>query len=126
MSQQIINNGEGGLAVRTALNQMFTELYAAVAPTAPVVIEMMAGNTNADVAAGTLITNIFLVPQTGLVTLRIGTTPNGQEILQDLQINGFQQITAQQYFQGAGTLYFTFTSGSGTMNVYIFYINGLV
>ncbi len=126
MALQVIENGESGLAVRSALNGMFAELYAALAPTTPVIIIDMNGNTIVDVSAGTLITNIYLVQQAGTVTLRIGITPNGQEILSDTVINGFQPIQAQQYFQADGTLYFTFSSGSGMVNAYIFYINGLI
>lgn len=126
MAQSIIENGESGLAVRTALNNMFTELYAAAAPSAPIVIEAMAGNTNVAVSAGVLINNIYITQQTGSVTLRIGITPNGEELLSDTEIDVFQAVMAQQYFKTAGTLYFTFSGGAGTLNVYIFYINGLV
>jgi len=122
MAQSIIANGESGLAVRTALNDMFTELYATVAPTKPEVILNMAGNTNISITAGVLINNIYIVQKTRAITLRIGLTPNGEEILSDTPIDVFQQVSAQQYFSSAGTLYFTFSSGSGTLNVYLFYL----
>ena len=126
MPKQTINNGENALAVRTALNNMFTELYAAVAPTAPEIILNMAGNTSVTVGAGTLLNNIYITPQTGTVVLRIGITPNGQEILEDTEIDIFQPVITQEYFKTAGTLYFTFTSGIGMLNAYVFYISGLV
>lgn len=126
MAQQIIENNETGIAVRTALNDMFTELYSAVIPFNPIVIKPLSANTNVSVPAGILINQIYLIPETGVVNLRIGITPNGQEILADTVINFFQPIQAQQYFEAPGTLYFTFTSGSGSLNVYIYYINNLI
>lgn len=122
MSRVNIENGNSGLTARNAINGNFTELYANLP--LPIKIAGMAANFNQAIAANVMVTNIFIKPVSGgPVTLRIGTTANGQEILPDTPVSGQQIVNANEYFGSAGTLYFTFSSGSGNLNVRIDVIN---
>lgn len=125
MAQQIINNGESGLAVRTALNSMFGELYGAIGPFQPIVLPAVSANYTQPIVAGIFVTYLFIVPVGGSITLNIGTTPNGGEILSDTAISSFTPISGQTYFSGAGNIYFTLT-GTGSININIYYIGNLL
>ncbi len=125
MAQQTIDNGESGLNVRTALNEMFGELYGAIGPFQPIVLPNVDANYTQPIVAGVFITNIFIIPVSGSITLNIGTTPNGGEILPDLAITGFTPIVAQTYFPTSGNLYFTLT-GTGIININIYYIGNIL
>ena len=122
MAQQTITNGEGGLSARDAINGNFTELYASLP--IPIKIAGMNANYNQAIAANAMVAAIAIAPISGgPITLRIGITANGQEIFPDTAISGFTPVQAQQYYASAGTLYFTFTSGTGTLNVLIDVLN---
>ena len=113
MSQIIINNGDSGLVVRNALNQMFTELYGAIV--SPVKLPGVNSNTTQVISADTYVESIYLTATSGTPTVRIGTTPNGQDICPDVQPGSFQNIFVQQYFAVSTTLYITLSGG--TINV---------
>lgn len=123
MAQQIISDSESGLSARNALNSMFAELYAAIVQ--PIRILGAGGNTIQPILANTMVVQLQIRALTGsFPTVRIGTTPNGQDILDDTVINAAGYlVSVQQYFSGAGNLYFTWTTGSGTVNVRIDVIN---
>lgn len=122
MAQVIINNGDTGLLTRDNLNNMFTDLYSGIFP--PIKIPGMSANYNQAIGANTMVTAINIKPVTGgPITLRIGLTPNGQEILADTVIATPQPVNVTQEFDSSGTLYFTFTSGTGTLNIRIDVIN---
>ncbi len=125
MAQQTIDNGESGLHVRTALNEMFGELYGAIGPFQPIVLPNVDANYTQPIVEGVFITNIFIIPVSGSITLNIGTTPNGGEILPDLAIGSFTPISAQEYFGTSGNLYFTLT-GTGIININIYYIGNIL
>lgn len=116
--QQIIENAESGLNVRTALNQNFTELYSAIIT--PIKLTVTGSQTQI-ISANTFITYISLTPLTGTPNLNIGTTNGGGEILDTTEIDGFTPILVQQYFPNASILYFNL-SGIGSVNVRIDYI----
>lgn len=113
MSQIIINNGDSGLVVRNALNQMFTELYGAIV--SPVKLPGVNSNTTQVISSDTFVEAIYLTATSGTPTVRIGTTPNGQEICPDVQPGSFQTVFVQQYFAVSTTLYITLSGG--TINV---------
>lgn len=121
MSQQIILNGESGLNVRNALNQMFAELYASLNP--PILITDASTTFSQAIIANTMVLSIFLTTLSGTPTIRIGTSLNGEEILPDTEIDTYQLVSAQQYFLASGALYFTWTGGIGEVNVRIDAIN---
>lgn len=122
MSLQVINNNEQGGSVRTKLNNMFTELYNAIP--IPLKLQGLTANTQQVIPANSWIGHLFLIAVTGTPTLRIGTTPNGTDIMGDTVINSsMQELTLDQYFENQTTLYFTFVSGTGNVNVRIDIIN---
>jgi len=120
MAQQIISDGESGLASRNAINANFTELYAInnVAIKQPGIT----GNLNQTIDANTFVQFITIFPVAGTPVIRIGTTPNGVDLMDDTLIDNSQSyypVQVQQYFLATGTIYFTFTSGSGTIDIRI-------
>lgn len=123
MAQQNISDSESGLNVRNALNSMFAELYANIVQ--PIRILGASGNTIQPILANTMVVQLQIRALTGSSpTIRIGLTPNGQEILDDTVVNTVGQfVSIDQYFSGAGNIYFTWTTGSGSVNVRIDVIN---
>lgn len=113
MAQQTINNGDTGLAVRTALNGMFGELYGALV--IPLKLTGVNANTNQDIPDNTFLQDIFISATVGTPTLRIGTTPNGTDIMPDTAPGSFSQVSVQQYIATATTLYITISGG--TVNI---------
>lgn len=118
---QYIANGEPGLDVRNALNSMFTELYGAISPYQPIILLGVDSNYNLPVPANYFITNIYIKPVSGAITLNIGTSPNGGEILPDMLIDYTLPIAANLDFPTPGNLYFTL-SGTGTLNITIYFV----
>lgn len=114
MAQQIISNSEGGLSVRTKLNTMFSELYNSLA--VPLKLTGINANTTLAIDANSYVKAIFLSKVTGNPTVRIGTTPNGTDIMPDTIIGDFYQITLEQYFATLTSFYITI-SGGGSLNV---------
>lgn len=111
-----INDGDSGLLVRTELNAMLSELYASIL--LPVKRPNVTGNTTIAIPANSNILDMAIVAASGTPTIRIGTTPNGEEIMEDTVITSIPTpIVVNQYFGGAGTLYITFSSGVGAINI---------
>lgn len=119
MAQQLIENSESGLDVRNALNSMFTEIYGLLSGQQPIKIQGASANFSQAILANTYIVDMQVRPLSGTPTLRVGLTPNGQEIMDDTVINAAQAVVIQLYFANAGLLYFTWTSGSGQVNIRI-------
>lgn len=119
MAQQLIQNSESGLDVRNALNGMFTEIYGLLSGQQPIKIQGASGNLSQAILANTYVVDMQIRPLSGTPTLRVGLTPNGQEIMVDTVINDAQPVVIQLYFSTAGLLYFTWTSGIGQVNIRI-------
>jgi hypothetical protein len=113
MALQIINNGESGLVVRNKLNSMFSELYSAIV--LPLKINGATGNTQQIIPVDTYLQALYMSATAGTPTIRIGTTPNGEEICPDVQPGAFQSVIVQQYFSAGITLYITLSGG--TVNI---------
>jgi hypothetical protein len=113
MAQIPINNGQSGLVVRNALNGMFTELYSAVV--LPLKLTGINANTQQAIPVDTFLQAIYISATVGTPTIRIGTTPNGEEICPDVQPGAFQSVIVQQYFASGTTLYITMSGG--TVNI---------
>lgn len=113
MSQLFITLGMKGDDAKDVINNNFTELYGAI-PT-PVKLPGEVTNFTKDLPANTMITGISLLALVNNPTIRIGITPNGQEILPDTVTGPSQDLNAQYYCQDATTLYFTFVQGPGAI-----------
>lgn len=109
MAQQIVNNNESGLNCRNAINSNFSELYSAIVQ--PLKQIGITGNTQQIVPANTYLQSVFISLVSGTPTIRIGTTPNGQEICPDVQPNTLQITAVDQYFANQTTLYVTLSGG---------------
>jgi hypothetical protein len=109
MAQQTINNGESGLVVRNKLNDMFGELYGAIV--LPVRRNDVSGNFQQLISGNAYLNAVYISKTFGTPTIRIGTTPNGEEICPDIQPGDFQSVIVQQYFSGGASLYITLSGG---------------
>lgn len=119
MSQQIVNNGEAGVDARTAINSNFTELYSSLV--LPLKLAGVNANTSQPIAANTFVQDIFISASAGTPLLRIGTTPNGTDIMPDTTPGSFAQVSVQEYFASLTTLYITISGG--TVNIRINVLN---
>jgi hypothetical protein len=70
----------------------------------------LTGNINVPIAANTFVDKIFVFQAGGTPIVRIGLTPNGEEIMPDTTITDSQLVKPEQISQGV-TLYFTINSG---------------
>jgi hypothetical protein len=122
MSQTIINNNDTGLAVRTALNTMFGELYGT--QVIPVKLLNRSGNFTQAVPANTWIERITVIPESGVPDIKIGTSLHGSEILDTTQIGNSLPVLVQNYNAGSETLYFE--SSGGNVSVRIEEINPFI
>jgi hypothetical protein len=122
MAQVIINNGDSGLIARTALNGMFTELYGALI--LPLKLTGLNANTQQNFAANSYIQSIHLLRTAGTPTIRIGTTPNGTDILPDTSPADYAEIIENFYCQNLTTLYITISGG--TVNVRFGVVNNFL
>jgi len=110
MAQQIIENGQSGLVVREALNEMFTELYG----NTPVPIKMgtLSANTDQLITSNTFLATLEIVKVSGIPVVKIGTTPGGEEIFPLMELSGFSQSNVQLYCDVDKTIYFTISGGT--------------
>ena len=114
MAQQTINNGDSGLSARNKLNGMFTELYNSLI--IPMKLMGINANTSVNIPANSYVKTIFISETTSTPTVRIGTTPNGTDIMPDTLVGAFSQTTIEEYFASLTTFYITITGG-GAINV---------
>ena len=114
MAQQTILNGQSGLVVRNALNAMFAELYAAIVT--PIKLAGVSVNATQAIPANTFIQDIALTATSGSPTIRLGTTPNGTDIMPDTVIGNSQIVETLLYCQNLTTIYISH-SGSGTVSL---------
>ena len=117
MARTNINNGDTGLTVRTELNAMFTELYAGINLNPPVKLVNQTGNIFQAINADTWIQQIFITPNTGTSSIKIGITSEGNEILDTTVVGTYLPIVVQTYFPSAGNLYFAITGGSVNIRI---------
>lgn len=84
----------------------------------PIIIKHPAINATFTQNIGTnnFVKNISISQCQGTPTVRIGLTPNGQEILEDTVINDFVDNKSDQYFPNGGVIYFTFSGAAGFVN----------
>lgn len=112
MAQVIINNGDTGLAVRNALNNMLAELYSSVITATK--IKNQAANFIFQVPANTFVHDIFIAAVgDSTPTVRVGKTPNGNEWSgEDLTPDAEgDQLSPEKYFAPQTPIYFTIIGG---------------
>lgn len=109
MAQQIINNGETGLVVRTKLNEMFSELYGNTP--VPIKLPGISGNVSQLLPDNTFLATLEVGKVSGTPLLKVGTTPGGEELLPEIEIANFMQSNAQLYCATSQTIYFTLSGG---------------
>jgi len=112
MSQIIINNGDSGLTVRNNLNSMFTELYGALI--VPLKIPGINANYTQSIPANTYISKISLTATGGTPLVRIGTYPNGNDLMDDTIIGNSQIVNPGLYCGTVTPIYITI-SGPGAV-----------
>jgi hypothetical protein len=122
MAQQYISIGITGQQAQDIINGNFTELYNGA--TKLVKYSNQSANFTATIPANAYAWKIFLQLQSGSPTVRIGTTPNGTDILPDVSVTSSDcpgnsseiPVKTSSY-----PLYFTIT-GTGAINATIFEI----
>ena len=116
MAQTIINNNDTGLAVRTALNSMFTELYGNTVAI-PIKLLNQTGSFTQVIATNTWIEKIHAFAHSGVPDIKIGTSLGGNEILDTIQVGNDMAILLQRYFATGCTLYFVVSGGNVDLRI---------
>lgn len=118
MAQQFIIVGTtGGTDAAAIINGNFSELYGALQP--PVKLNGVNVNTQQPLLANSKVIEIDMSGTAGAPLVRIGLTPNGQEILPDTLIGNSQPVEPGYYSQNGDTLYFTVTGGTISVRMVI-------
>ena len=73
----------------------------------PVLLSDITGNVAQAIASNTWIDKITVFLKSGVPTIRIGTTPNGTDILDDIAIESFAIVKPEIYAPTATNIYFT-------------------
>lgn len=86
------------------------------------IIEILGATTDViqAIQEGNIVEKIYIIKNSGTLSIKIGLTPGGDEIYPDTNVDPFNNIQVQQYFAADGNLYFDLT-GSGNINIYIYY-----
>lgn len=101
--------GDDALGV---INGNFSELYGNLPETYKLPGTLV--NTQQAIVANTMVKNISLSGTAGAPIMRIGITPNGEELLPDSPIGNSFPVNAMQYFPDDGFLYFTISGPAGS------------
>lgn len=121
MGLVFIANLESGLNVRNALNSMFSELYSSA--TVPTILSNITSNTEiVGVPANSFIDSIGINASSDTM-IKIGTSAGGNQILDSLEINGFQLVVTQAYLATLSNIFITFVSGTGPVSLRFNIIN---
>lgn len=115
MAQGLIVLNMTGEAALEVINGNFTELYENLPTTYK--LPGIAVNTQQAIDANTMIKEISLSGTAGAPVVRIGTTPNGEDILPDTQVGNSLPILQRVYFPNAGNLYFTISDGTVSIRI---------
>lgn len=111
MSQTTINNGDGGSVARAAINNNFTELYAAI-PT-PIKLSGQSADTIIALPANTWLNYILITVTANSPTIKIGTVANAGDIMEEMtSMAGSYKIQIDKYFSSAQNIYFTISGGT--------------
>lgn len=109
MAQQFFDNTKTGLEVKTVIDANFTELYKSS------LVNLLDANKSIDftqvLPAGTMFDSIDILKISGNPVIRVGTTLNGIEIVDEIEITGCQIYESKQYFATSTTLFVTITGG---------------
>ena len=112
-----LNNLDSGLTVRTELNNMFTELYNAVANY--IQLLNVSANTNTVIVANTIVKNIVINVVSGTPTVNIGTTDGLGDIIVTSLLSGFNEFIVDEYYSAAQTYYIDVSGGTVSIGIEI-------
>lgn len=119
MAQNIINDGQGGLSVREALNDNFDQLFGA--GQFPIKIANVGGSFGEEIPANTWVSSTFITPLLGAPNISIyimDVDDNPVYFIQDFTFTSTTAVSIQQYFDVDTVLYFTFNN-TDTCNIRI-------
>lgn len=123
MSQQIINRGtvpddgtgDSAYVFSGKVNANFTELYSSIQP--PDVLINQTGTFSKSFGAKTWIEKFIIVPQLSTPSVKIGSEPGGNDILDTSEIGDYSLPVMIQLYYATGTIfYFTITGGNVNIN----------
>lgn len=115
MAQQILPNLESAVGARGIINGNFTELYGALP--LPIKAPGLAANSQIQIPAGSFLWYMFITPVSGDVTISIGTTPGGTELMDATELLQFISLKPELPCPNVTNIYITITAGAGEFNV---------
>lgn len=117
MSQQLINNQEGGKDVRALINENFTELYGAIVP--PIRTPGISANTQIQIPANCVVVGIYVIDRAGAPNVKLGITGGGEQIMEATDIAGFTPIKPDQFFGAVGNIFATISGGTVDITIIV-------
>jgi len=78
----------------------------------PIQLTSQTGNITQAISANTWIDKISIFQAGGAPVVRIGTTPNGEDVMTDATVTTYAQVKPEVYTLAGNTLYFTINGGS--------------
>lgn len=120
MAQEIIHEGDSGLSCLNTINGNFTELYGAAQ--IPLKIKNVSANTTTVIPANSYVFSLYAIGVVETPTVRIGTTPNGTDIMADTVLNNQPSpVDLRELFTADTTFYITISDGTASFRFEIIY-----
>jgi len=120
MAYTPINNGDSGLVSRTKINNMTAELYSGA--TKLIKVQNQTFNFTVEIPANSYAWKLFLVKIAGDAQVKVGTTPNGEEILPEIGVNNNNcpgNSAEIPVSTTAYNLYFTVVAGEVSASIFL-------
>ena len=83
----------------------------------PILLGDKTGNITQPIAANSWIDKITVFFKSGAPTIRIGTTPNGTDIMNDIVVESFVVVKPEIYAPTATDIYFTINTGNVDLRI---------
>ena len=112
-----INNSDSGNVVRTALNNMFTELYNVI--NNYIQLLNVSTNTSQVIPANTKVKSISINVVSGTPTVNIGTTDGAGDIIITTLLSGFNEFIVDEYYPTGATFYIDVSGGTVSIGIEI-------
>ena len=77
----------------------------------PISLNNKSGNFSYSFDENTFLSTLSIISVSGSPSLKIGTAPNGNDVLDTISISGFQYIKLEMFFETTTVLYFTLSGG---------------
>lgn len=77
----------------------------------PILLSNKTGNVSQAIPANSWIDKITVFFRAGTPVVRVGTSPNGQELMMDVNVTDYAVVYPELYTGAGNTLYFTVNSG---------------